>query len=85
MLFAVSDPAPDPSPTGVGKGYGFLPFKRPSAERGVGSVSFPAAESEVTDPAPGPASPHRRYAPQLLPPRNCLQGWGAARRAFHYS
>ncbi len=32
----------------------------------------------VTDPTPTPASPHRRFAPQLLPPRNCLEGRGVA-------
>ncbi len=32
----------------------------------------------VTDPTPAPASPHRRFAPQLLPPRNCLEGRGVA-------
>ncbi len=32
--------------------------------------------NKVTDPTPAPASPHRRFAPQLLPPRNCLQGRG---------
>ena len=30
----------------------------------------------VTAPTHAPASPHRRFAPQLLPPRNCLQGRG---------
>ena len=33
---------------------------------------------KVRDPTPAPASPHRRFAPQLLPPRNCLDGRGAA-------
>ena len=33
---------------------------------------------KVRDPTPAPASPHRRYAPQLLPTRNCLEGRGKA-------
>ena len=34
---------------------------------------------KVTDPTPTPASPHRRFAPQSLPPRDCLEGRGVAR------
>ena len=41
-------------------------------------AKYPVSE-EDTDPTPNPASPHRRYAPQLLPPRNCLQGRGEQR------
>ena len=52
---------------------------------GVGSVtSTPQIDThqkqtkEILTPPPTPASPHRRFAPQLLPPRNCLQGRGKA-------
>jgi MFS family permease len=31
---------------------------------------------KLQTPPLAPASPHRRYAPQLLPPRNCLEGRG---------
>ena len=55
---------------------------------GVGSVtSTPQIDThkkqtkKILTPPLTPASPHRRFAPQLLPPRNCLQGRGRAAHA----
>ncbi len=36
------------------------------------------AKRYVSAPTPPLATPHRRFAPQLLPPRNCLAGAGGA-------
>ena len=45
---------------------------------GVGSVTSAPQKGKILTPPPIPASPHRRFAPQLLPPRNCQQGRGKA-------
>ena len=50
----------------------------PIKGRGGGGVCNLLLAMKILTPPPTPASPHRRYAPQLLPPRNCLQGRGAA-------
>ena len=62
------------------------PFPSPQGEgSGVGSVtSTPQIDThkkqtkKILTPPLTPTSSHRRFAPQLLPPRNCLEGRGAA-------
>ena len=62
------------------------PFPSPQGEgSGVGSVtSTPQIDThkkqtkKILTPPLTPTSSHRRFAPQLLPPRNCLQGRGKA-------
>ena len=55
------------------------PLPSPQGEgAGVGSVTSTPQKGKILTPPLTPASPHRRFAPQLLPPRNCLQGRGKA-------
>ena len=67
---------------GIAKSLGMFMLNREYAIKDFENQGFLACKMsytpEVTDPTPTPASPHRRFAPQLLPPRNCLQGRGRA-------
>jgi hypothetical protein len=64
------------------------PLPSPQGEgSGVGSVtSTPQIDThkkqtkKILPPPLTPTSSHRRFAPQLLPPRNCLRGEGSAMR-----